>query len=159
MCLRGVLLLFGTRLCRLLPFGGFHGVRWSFHSLPVLLGTSSSQISSVIDGSAIHLAIYLACPMFNMVSTSSTAAILLIFCLLDPKTAPVHFRNAWYCSLSNSLFHSFCPLHSNSPPESATVVTIPVYSCLQLPWLMPHWEEPIPLSARRSLLALSIWDF
>ena len=143
----------------MLPFGGFHGVWWSLHGLPVLLGTSFSQISSVVDGSAIHLVIYLACPVFNMVSTSSTAAILLIFCLLDPKTAPVHFCNAWYCSLSNSLFHSFYPLHPNSAPQTATVLTIPVYSCLQLPGLIPHWEEPIPLSAPRSFLALAIRDF
>ena len=133
-----------------------HGVWWSFHGLPVLLGTSSSQISFLVNASAIHVAIYLACPVFNIVSTSSTAAILLTFCLFDPKTAPVHFRNTWYCRVSNSLFHSFCPLHPNSAHQSATVLTIPIYSCLQLPGLIPNWEEPIPLSTPRSFLALSL---
>ena len=144
---------------RLLPFRGFHGVWWSFYGLPVLLGTSSAQISFVVDRSAIHRAIYLACPAFSMVFTSSTAAILFTFCLFDPKTAYVHFLNVWYCSLSNSHFHSCCPLHPNSAPQSATVLTIPMYSCLQLPELIPHWEDPIPLSAPRSFLALSIRDF
>ena len=115
---------------RLLLLGGFLGFWWSFHGLPVLLGTSSAHISSVVDGSAIHLSIYLACPAFTMVSTSSTAAILFTFCLFDPDTTPVDFLNTRYYSLSNSLTHSFYPLHPNSTPQSATVLTIPIYSCL-----------------------------
>ena len=73
-----------------------------------------------------HLAMYLVCVACRMVSTSSTAAIALTFCLLAPNTAPVHLQSAWYCRRSNSLFQSFCPLHPSSAPHRATTLTIPV---------------------------------
>ena len=70
----------------------------------------------VVVGSMAHLGRYLIWVESKIVLISSNPTMQLTFALLAPSVAPVHFPRPWYCSVSNSFSHAFCPFHPNSAP-------------------------------------------